>query len=78
MKHSICILLFIAINGFAIAQIDSSKYLKPVNNTAKQNQEHMMQLLGIKKISPTFPICTKLKDCKKKSDCKRLVGKTPS
>jgi hypothetical protein len=52
MKHSICILLFIAINGFAIAQIDSSKYLKPVNNTAKQNQEHMMQLLGIKKIRP--------------------------
>jgi hypothetical protein len=33
-------------------QIDSSKYPKLSTNTAQQNQEHMMQQLGIKKLRP--------------------------
>src|SRR5687767_14092104 len=54
MKSTIWFLLLLGISGVSAAQTssDSTKYPKPVNNTAKQNQEHMMQLLGIKKIRP--------------------------
>lgn len=54
MKRRICFLMFLAILCVATthAQIDSSKYPKPVNNSADQNKQHMMQQLGIKRIRP--------------------------
>ena len=55
MKQFFSFLLFITISYAAIAQpikIDSSRYPKLSTNTGQQNQEHMMQLLGIKKLRP--------------------------
>ena len=54
MKQFLSFLLILLIGGAAKAQsqIDSTRYPKLVNNTSQQNQEHMMQLLGIKKMRP--------------------------
>ena len=55
MKQFFSFLLFITTSYAAIAQpikIDSSRFPKLSTNTGQQNQEHMMQLLGIKKLRP--------------------------
>ncbi len=46
------LLTFVDISIAQIASIDSSKYPKPVNFTAQQNQDNMMQQLGIKILRP--------------------------
>ena len=55
MKTILCLLLAAAITNVAIAQpstIDSSKYPQPVNFTAEQDHDNMMQQLGIKALRP--------------------------
>ncbi len=55
MKRILFCFVTLIIASFAKAQqnhIDSSKYPVPVNFTAQQNQENMMQQLGIKKLRP--------------------------
>ena len=52
MKKFFSFLLLLNIVNSAYPQIDSSKYPKLSTNTGQQNQEHMMQLLGIKKLRP--------------------------
>ncbi len=55
MKNIILLFLFFISANILMAQmnaIDSSKYPKPVNFTARQNQENMMQQLGIKELRP--------------------------
>ncbi len=55
MKQIFYSILFAYIQVGAIAQpssIDSTKYPKPVTFTAKEDQENMMQQLGIKRLRP--------------------------
>lgn len=52
MKIFFSLLLLLAASTIAQSQIDSSKYPKLSTNSGQQNQEHMMQLLGIKKLRP--------------------------
>ncbi|MDQ6903200.1 MAG: acetylxylan esterase [Bacteroidota bacterium] len=55
MKNIILLFLFFISANILMAQmnaIDSSKYPKPVNFTARQNQENMMQQLGIRELRP--------------------------
>jgi hypothetical protein len=55
MKTFICFLLTVATVQIATAQlaeIDSSKYLRPVTFTAEQDHDNMMQQLGIKALRP--------------------------
>src|SRR5436305_1492157 len=55
MKTFICSLLAVATVHAATAQmaeIDSSKYLRPVTFTAEQDHDNMMQQLGIKTLRP--------------------------
>jgi hypothetical protein len=54
-KILLAMLAVVCMHATVIAQhstIDSSKYPKPVNFTSQQNQENMMQQLGIKKLRP--------------------------
>lgn len=55
MKTIVCFLLAAGITGLATAQpptIDSSQYPRPVNFTAEQDHDNMMQQLGIKSLRP--------------------------
>jgi hypothetical protein len=55
MKNFIFFLIALSIANIVAAQdttINGIKYPKPVNFTAQQNQENMMQQLGIKKLRP--------------------------
>lgn len=52
MKRIISLSLLLFFANAVIAQIDSSKYPKPVTFTAQQDNENMRQQLGIKKLRP--------------------------
>jgi hypothetical protein len=55
MSRFSLLFLFMLILNSALAQqavIDSSKYPKPINFTAQQDHQHMMQQLGIRKLRP--------------------------
>src|SRR6516162_2163550 len=55
MKKLFFFLLALSVTDFIIAQdttVNGIKYPKPVNFTSQQNQENMMQQLGIKQLRP--------------------------
>ena len=55
MKKIVLFFLLLTSVDISMAQItsiDSSKYPKPANFTSQQNQENMMQQLGIKELRP--------------------------
>ena len=55
MKKFFLIMIAVSIVNFTIAQdtiVNGIKYPKPVNFTSQQNQDNMMQQLGIKKLRP--------------------------
>jgi hypothetical protein len=55
MKQFLLASLAVASINLCLAQdttINGIKYLKPVNYTSQQNQDNMMQQLGIKKLRP--------------------------
>jgi hypothetical protein len=55
MKKLLFFLITLSITELTLAQdtiINGSKYLKPANFTSQQNQQNMMQQLGITKLRP--------------------------